>query len=170
MSSAPMVCTRSLVSFKYSNTLCSFASSCSVLHITWRQRHNYKLVSSCCDYILSTDYKYFKDVSISNPRLFALANYGQHHQGSASLTLIRDANYPSSPQNRGSLTQADALFNVLIATLEQPMRDQIHARRSWVSGKTWVGLSQPTCCNQVCYMQVSKPIDQDLKADPWCGD
>jgi Reverse transcriptase (RNA-dependent DNA polymerase) len=145
---------------------------------TFGQYRDGQLVRSRCDYILGTDRRMFKNVSIRDPRLYTSDHFMVH--GRLLLTSNRRQHlayhkarkrFPLQPPKGGPMTRADVLFQALKLNITPPTRAERRARRAWISATTWNLVDQRSAMQKVVnndraeVRRLSRRIHQAFRID-----
>jgi hypothetical protein len=110
---------------------------------TWRQRRHNIVISSRCDYILVPDCSALRTAGLRDPRYFSsdhLMVVGEHqgsvHSHGAAYIRGRKA-FPLGAPKWGPMSQADYLFEEVLAQVQVPAREAARHRQPWISDETW---------------------------------
>jgi Reverse transcriptase (RNA-dependent DNA polymerase) len=110
---------------------------------TWRKCRNGSVISSRCDYILLPDCSALRSAGLRDPRYFSsdhLMVVGEHqgspHSRGAAYIRGRKA-FPLGTPKWGPMTQADFLFEKVLAQVQVPAQPTRFARPPWISDTTW---------------------------------
>jgi exonuclease III len=145
---------------------------------TFWQYRNGQTVRSRCDYILGTDRRMFKNVSLRDPRLYTSDHYMVHgillfNQSRRQHLAYNRARkrFPLRPPKGGPMTRADALFQALKLNITPPTRVERRARRAWISATTWKLVDQRSAMQKVAnhdraaVRRLSRSIHQSFRVD-----
>ena len=145
---------------------------------TFWQCRDGRMVRSRCDYILGTDRRMFKNVSIRDPRLYTSDHYMVHGRLLLSSNRRQHLAYqrarkrfPLQPPKGGPMTRADALFQALKLNITPPTRAERRARRAWISATTWNLVDQRSAMQKVVnnvraeVWRLSRHIHQAFRVD-----
>ena len=145
---------------------------------TWKQQRNSQLYKSRCDYILGSDRRLFRTVSIRDPRHFSTDHYmvvatflEKPARTNHNQYLRGRKRFPLSLPKWGPLSFPDTLFQQAMSNSDKPEQNPYRKRPTWISPTTLQLMDQrcsfrrnPTHDRTIA-RQLTRQINANLKLD-----
>jgi len=143
---------------------------------TWWQERGEFLIRSCCDYILGSDKRMFRNVYLKDPRCFSSDHFmvvgkltSATHSRNRSYLRGR-TRFPLRAPKWGPLTLVDTIFQELKKEVVPPLPRE-RRRNSWISNTTWklvderAAMRRSPQFDRTAYRRVDRGVKAAIKAD-----